>query len=305
MPIGKTASRVRGLRRLKRRASEATLPVETRQVMCIRGLSRRAWLVLPTEQLHGRACVALLSRMCWLHQLLGGSSGRKLYQQPVATFLRECVQAFRGGEGPPPEDGFEPRASLGSNSDGLEPSGGTPRKVGKAAILSGSEDECDDEESTDAPSRHRKVPKRRRPRLGELVTRQVRGFELTYTLGRGPKVLVPTDGPFIERIVKDLQPRSGEAPPASLVSSKNIARDSASSQDKGRVFWRDGGFQIRFQDADGKTRQSRAGLAMPRRSLTNEELTAEEVRETRDKLLLKARREWDRLDHSGSRRFLE
>lgn len=291
---------------LKRFASEPTVPLETRPVMCIRGGRRRAWLVLPTVQVHGRAFAALSSSMCWLHHLLGGYARRGLYQQPVASFVRECVAAFRVGEGPPSSNGLEPSETPGSTEEGDEPRGITPRKVGKAAILSASEDEGDG--ADDASESRSKTPQRirrgRRARLGELVTRDLRGFELTYTVGRGPKVLIPTEGPFIERIVKDLQPRAREpGAPSAASSQETPTATEASSQDKGRVFWRGAGFQICYQDGDGKKRQYRAGLTMPKRGLTNEVLTAEEAGRTKEALLKKARREWNRLDQSGAPRF--
>jgi hypothetical protein len=297
------APRRRNARRLKRIASEPTLLVETAQIMCIRGASRRSWLVLPTQDVHGRACAPLSTRMCWLHQLLGGSARRKLYCKPVALFLRECVEAFRVADGPALADGLEPSATGESKGDAALLSQVSQRKVGKAAILSGSEDEPEAGKDADEPRARRKRPMRRRPRLGELVTRQARGFELTFTLGRGPKVLVPTDGPFIDCIVKDLRPRGGESSPTPPASSQEGVTDSASSQDKGRVFWRGSGAQICYQDADGKARQTRAGLSMPRRGLTHEELSPEEVSATRAKLMEKARREWNRLDKSSAKRF--
>lgn len=288
------APKRRRARRLKRIASHPTLPVETAHILCIRGVSRRSWLVLPTQDLHGRACAPLSTRMCWLHQLLGGSARRRLYCQPVAVFLRECVEAFRAADGPAPSAGLEPSATVESPA---------PRKVGKAAILSGSEDESDAERDAAAPRAPKKLAVPRRPRLGEFVTRQVRGFELTFTVGRGPRVLVPTDGPFIERIVQDLRPRAGEGTPTSPASSQEGLTDSASSQDKGRVFWRGCGYQICYQDAKGKRHMTRAGLSMPRRGLTHEELSPEEALATKASLKDKARREWDRLDQSRRKRF--
>jgi len=204
MAQGQQAPKRRRARRLKRIASDPTLPVETAQIMCIRGVSRRSWLVLPTQDLHGRACAPLSTLMGWLHQLLGGSARRRLYREPVAVFLRECVEAFRAADGPAPSAGLEPSATVESPA---------PRKVGKAAILSGSEDESDAEKDAAAPRAPKKLAVPRRPRLGEFVARQARGFELTFTVGRGPRVLVPTDGPFIERVVQDLRPRAGDGPP--------------------------------------------------------------------------------------------
>ena len=102
----------------------------------------------------------------------------------------------------------------------------------------------------------------------------------------------------------DLQPRALESHPGAEASSgESLAAREASSQDKGRVFWRGVGFQICYRDDKGNKRHSRAGLSMPRRGLTNEPLTNEEAERTKDALLKKARREWNRLDQSGAQRF--
>ena len=277
--------------------------------MCIRGGALRAWFVLPTVEKYGRHFAALSCRMCWLHQVLGGPARRRLYQTPVADFVQECLAAFRDGAEPPSSTGFEPSDSPGSTSEGDKPRCHLPRTVGVAALgISASEDEGDGAEYAEGfePS-DRTPPKPRRgatPRLGELVNREVRGFMLTYTVGRGPKVLIPTDGPFIERIFMDLQPRALESHPGAEASSgESLAAREASSQDKGRVFWRGEGFQICYRDDEGNKRHSSAGLSMPRRGLTNEPLTVEEAERTKDALLKNARRKWNHLDQSGAQRF--
>ena len=309
--VTSTRSRNDSARSLKRYASDPTVPIQTKPVLCIRGGVLRAWMVLPTVELRGRTFAPLSSNMCWLQQLLGGYRRKRLYHAPVACFLQECLAAFRTGEDQQSSNGFEPSDVPANKDEGRVRRDHLQRKVGTAALgISDSEDENAVRDEGFGP-REQTSPKLRRvptARLGELITRDVRGFKLTYTVGRGPKVLIPTDGPFIERIVKDLQPRARErsagSPARSSASSQEgLAATAASSQDRGRVFWRGLGYQIIYSDGKGNRRQSRAGLTLPKRGLTNEPLTEEETLRAKHMLLKKARREWNRLDQSGAPRF--
>ena len=303
--VTSTRSRNDSARSLKRYASDPTVPIQTKPVLCIRGGVLRAWMVLPTVELYGRTFAPLSSNMCWLQQLLGGYRRKRLYHAPVACFLQECLAAFRTGEDQPSSNGFEPSDVPANKDEGRVRRDHLQRKVGTAALgISDSEDENAVRDEGFGP-REQTSPKLRRvptARLGELITRDVRGFKLTYTVGRGPKVWIPTDGPFIERIVKGLQPRACSQGPASASSQEGLAATAASSQDRGRVFWRGHGYQIIYSDGKGNWRQSRAGLTLPKRGLTNEPLTEKETLRAKHMLLKKARREWNRLDQSGAPR---
>ena len=83
-------------RRLQRNSSSDEAPVETKKVMCIRGMQRKAWMVLPVVEVHGRQCVSVSKWSApWLHHLLGGRRRSEKYGVYVANFVAEFVKGFR------------------------------------------------------------------------------------------------------------------------------------------------------------------------------------------------------------------
>ena len=68
-------------------------------------------------------------------------------------------------------------------------------------------------ELEEAPSKvkaPRLQAKQRRPRRVEFVNRRVRGFDFCFTVMPGPRVLVPVEGPWVERMIVDVLPKATE-----------------------------------------------------------------------------------------------
>jgi hypothetical protein len=270
--------------------------LEIQPVVCIKGVVRKDWLVLPVVAVKGVQCAAFSARRGWLHQLVGGRNETAALRAQIRALVQACLAAFKVG----------PASTSGPELVGVEPSApaappvaaGDKVKKGRAAILS----ESDSEEEGDArQQRPKKTPRLCGPRAGDFVKRTVEGIELAFTVSGGRKVLVPVEGPTIQHMAEHLYSRRGEEVAATASTDSS---DAASSQDKGRVFWRAGsGYQVCYQDGEGKKRWTRAGLSMPHRSLTGEPLTDEEHRKTREVLRQKARRLWDSSDCSEAPRF--
>ena len=256
-------------RKLKRNVSCEVTPVSVEQRLCIKGGVRKEWLVLPQERIHGRICVSVTQSTCWLHHMLGGRRGCSEHGGAVSNFMRECLFMFRTSQsaegtadtladqgGATAVDstasGQELSVGAAATSQGMTPASsqvvtagnveGAARKKGRQAIL--SESGSDGEASDEQQKRH--VGKRKQcrvhkeqPKTGEFVCAQVRGIDLTFTIGRGPRVVFPVDGPWIQQVVDELLPRAGEVRSSGRsASSQEDPKSALTELDAGRIMWR-------------------------------------------------------------------
>ena len=294
-------------RRLKRNVTTDALPIEIGKVYCIRGAIRKAWMVLPVQQLHGRDCVSITNSSSWLMHLLGGVRRARDHRGAVANFVLECAELFMKASsqvGPATAENLAPLADEASSQD-------ASAKRPRSRIL-GSDDEADPGVLVpEAPKRGRGRGRRpRRTRRGEWVTLEVRGIPLSFTLLSGPKIVVDMEASLIQRIVDDLLPRRGEARQGLTDEADKTVKQHITRQDKGRLQWRapswraPGSWTVVFLNALGERSSSCAGLRVPRVSLSGEVLNVEELTAAALQLQTKARREWNRLDHSDAERYI-
>ena len=302
-------------RKMRRNASNPDEQVQIQQVHCIRGGARRDWLVLPSMTINGRQCVPVNPFTTWLHQVLNGGCGRNAenpHHGAITNFFKECLQYFKEcvrQESCAPKQGCEPSHAAGSgDAAGCGPSPpGTKR--GRQAVMSDSDS---DEEKEEGSSGHMKraVRKRTIPR-GEFVNAKLRGMSFCFTVISGPRLCVPIDGPWVENMVQDLLSRRDE---------ENQHKCEAASQgrgpkmlltetDKGRIGWRsrtsttEAAWAICFTDKHGVEKWARAGLSVPSTALNGEPIMEEAFLNNARQVLIKARREWNRVDFSGADRF--
>jgi hypothetical protein len=146
------------------------------------------------------------------------------------------------------------------------------------------------------------------------VTITVRNITFECTCKRGRQLLVPICTDHLDRIVQHLLPRSGEESRLTPHDFKHLLKEGADQ----RLAWRIsrsirraapsqglrsetaiGHWIVFYTDADGKDCESYIGLGVPRSSLQGEPLTAEEQMYAAQAVLVKAKREWNRLDCSG------
>ena len=294
-------------RRLKRNVTTDALPIEIGKVYCIRGAIRKAWMVLPVQQVQGRDCVSITNSSSWLMHLLGGVRRARDHRGAVANFVLECAELFMKASsqvGPATAENLAPLADEASSQD-------ASAKRPRSRIL-GSDDEADPGVLVpEAPKRGRGRGRRpRRTRRGEWVTLEVRGIPLSFTLLSGPKIVVDMEASLIQRIVDDLLPRRGEARQGLTDEADKTVKQHITRQDKGRLQWRapswraPGSWTVVFLNALGERSSSCAGLRVPRVSLSGEVLNVEELTAAALQLQTKARREWNRLDHSDAERYI-
>ena len=304
-------------RKLTRNKSNPGTTVEIQPVTCIRGGHRKDWLVLPLKLVNGRQCAGFCPREAWLHQLLNGGCGHGRVNRhvgAVANFFQECVIQFQQSMERPSE-GCKPGHAAGSEgAAGCEPS--LAGQKGKYAVMSASEDEQTEEEvvSHSRPKKRTRCARRqRRTPRGEFITAKIRGMEFCYTIVAGPRVLIPIDGPWIENMIQDLLSRGDET---RKQDSKAVRQDRGPKsllleEDKGRISWRarslttDAAWLISYTTDRLVTRRTRAGLSVPSAALSGEPITDSAFMEKAKQVLLKARREWNRVDHSGAARYSE
>ena len=148
--------------------------------------------------------------------------------------------------------------------------------------------------------------------MGEFVTADIRGCKLCFTVMRGPRILVPIDGPWIDALVQHLLPRAGEAfYSQDLAESQQSPRSLLKNADNGRVVWKQStgstasGWRIQYLDEKGQRRQTRAGLIVPDTTLSGERATGTAWMNNCKHVLAKARKIWDRVDASGDMRYTE
>ena len=314
-------------RRLRRNVSGIGVGVAVERRFCIQGGRRRAWMVLPTLDIGGRACVAFSLNQGWLRNMVQGARTKSSHVGAIANLVNECVDKFRqagpgsepmkGGpgsepmtEGPVPVRGSQAPKAAGQAANTGSSAGQQPLvpKKGKSAVLSDSDS---GHESEQAP--RKKQPRRLRRRgakRGEFLTVEIRGQPVTYTVMSGPRIVVPVDGPWIQHLIEDLVPRAGEQDKmAGQASSQFCAKDLLTDADVGRIFWRassvgsDPGWTIVLGGVDGRKRFKRAGLSVPRCGLNGDTLSDEGFLHNARQVLARARKLWNAEDMSGRDRI--
>ena len=322
-------------RKLKRNVSTEVTPVSLEQVMCIKGGVRKEWMPIPLEFVQGRACVSVTQATCWLHHMLGGRRGCSEHGGAVSNFMKECLFLFRSSESAdrsahPVADqteaatveatasGQEASVVAAASCQGVTPASsqgaqGAARKKGRQAILSES---GSDEEASDAGQK-RNTGKRKQcrvhkeqPKTGEFVCARLRGIDLTFSVGRGPRVVIPVDGPWIQQIVDELLPRAGEVQASGRsASSQENPKRALTELDAGRIMWRpltvstQPAWTIVYHNADGEKKETRSGLQVPLKSLCGTELSGRDFHEAAVQVLNKARKLWNELDRTDKDRY--
>ena len=297
-------------RRLTRNKSDAEEPVEIQQVTCIRGGARKSWLVLPLKTINGRQCAGFAPYTSWLHQLLNGGCGHsrgEAHVGAITNFFKECLAKFKESsrqQGPEPIQGCEPSHAQGSGAG----------KKGRAAVMSDSDDDKEEDEAASQirpKKRARAARRERRTPRGEFITSKIRGMEFCYTIGVGPRVFIPINGPWVENMIQDLLSRRDEVRKHGDKAESQGGGPSSllTDADRGRICWRartstvEAAWQICFTNAHGVMKNARAGLAVPSTALSGEPITESAFLDNARQVLKKARREWNRVDHSGGERY--
>ena len=311
-------------RKMRRNASNPDQEVEIQQVTCIRGGARKDWLVLPLMIINGRQCAAFSPLVPWLHQLLNGGCGRTntngAAQSPhvgaITNFFKECLDKFSECSRPKdcqPKQGCEPSHAAGSgDAAGCEPSP-AGKKRGREAVMSDSDSDEEKGEDSGHMKRTKTAVRQRRTPRGEFVNAKIRGMSFCFTVMAGPRVCVPIDGPWVQNMVQDLSSRRDEPGKhkCEVVSKVRGPKSLLTEEDKGRICWRsrttttEAAWAICFTNKHGVEKYARAGLSVPSTALNGEPITEEAFLDNARKVLYKARKEWDRADHSGADRFAD
>ena len=175
-----------------------------------------------------------------------------------------------------------------------------------------SDSGSDEEKEGGSGHMKRAVRKRTIPR-GEFVNAKLRGMSFCFTVISVPRVCVPIDGPWVENMVQDLLTRRHEENKhkcevaSQVLGPKSLLTDA----DKGRICWRsrtsttEAAWAICFTNKHGVEKWARAGLCVPSRALSGEPLRDDAILSNAKQVLIRARREWNRLDESGADRFDE
>ena len=320
----KFTSGLRAKRKLKRNSSSSGYPVEIESIACIRGGMRKEWLVLPLEDVNGRSCVCFSQEKCWLHQMVTGFgvvTSKESHRGAIGNLFMECCEAFKnhlGGDGlqPSPLQDHVPaqassQAGAGNDANGMQMVE-IPKKKGRLAILSDSENDSDNHSEEKQSSRKRRRPAStgRRARRGEFVNVELRRKPFTFTVLSGPRVFVPVDGPWVANMIEDLLPRAGEkARKGPVALSQLQPKTWLSEAEKVFIAWRPASrttadsWAVRYTDKRGVKRWSRRGLVVPRTSMTREPVSDETFLANARAVLVKARRYWNSLDQSDDPRL--
>ena len=286
--------------------------MKVESITCIRGGARKRWLVLDTVQAMGRECVSIGSTKPWLHTLLAGNMSMSNYYHAINNFVADCFDAVnRGKRGPPGSAKNVPPVPLQDKPDGGAASS-QGMKRGRAAIFGV------DDEPEDPPNAIVQRKRRLRAKVATgFATVKVRNIEILCYCRRGRQLLVPVGTDDLDRIVQHLIARAGEGPRptpggfADLLERTDenyitwrIARRprTASSQAVGSAS-PVGHWTVHYTDKDGKACETTIGLGVPKVSLTGDHLALQEQMQAARLLLVRARREWNRLDCSSSSRF--
>ena len=293
-------------RKLKRNVSQETMPVTVESVKCIRGGMRKHWCVLETTEHLGRECVSIKSTQKWLHSLVNGQLHNSRYHNAISNFVSDCVEAFdQKTEGPSASSQGAPPVPLEDQPAGAS----TPSQAASADrgdFFRERTPDSEDEAPAIGPKKARRVSTTRASSKG-WATISVRGMEITCYAGRGRQLLVPVDTGDVDRIVQHLLPKAGEDARASESNFITLLEES----DVKLIWWRKapvssqgcGCWVVNYTDKDGNTATFRSGLTVPRENLTGEMMERQEQMDAASKVLVKARREWNRLDCSKRARF--
>ena len=313
-------------RKMRRNASNPHQPVQIQQVTCIRGGARKDWLVLPLMTINGRQCAAFNPHKTWLHQLLNGGCGHRAdgispHVGAITNFFKECLQKFKESSrqnGCEPKQGCEPSHAAGSGDAagcGASPQG---KKRGRQAVMSDNDSDeegapgCEPKQDSKHMKRFKAAPRKPMTPRGEFVNAKIRGMSFCFTVMAGPRVCVPIEGPWLENMIQDLLSRRDEKNKynrSADVSNKGGPKSLLTEKDKGRIAWKSqttttaAAWAIRFINKHGVEKCLRAGLSVPSTSLTGEKIDEDAFLENARQVLIKARKEWDRADHSGADRF--
>ena len=270
-------------RKLKRRLSRGSLPIEVKDVTCIKGGSCRMWQVVPVVEYLGERCVAIVSSHRWLHTLLMGQMHRSVYTGAIINFVDDCRLAMQrlgaASSGAPATS----HAAAATNPAAAKSNAAKP--AGRKAVF-GSEDESsapDQEATTRSPDEEKPrleakkedVSARKKKRGGYkpsckgFDTISVRDITIKCARGRrGRRILVPLAGGHVDKIVQHLCARGGEPRRQGPAEAMKMLLSEVDAQ---VITWRaqggttnqeHGHWEIRYQDADGATRISRAGLGV-------------------------------------------
>lgn len=311
----KIAMAGRARRRLRRNTSAALLPVETKSVVCIRGAVRKHWMVLPVHDIGGTTSCLISGRTRWLYQMLCGHNGPKVYRGAVRNFLEESLRIFRSTRAEPAEgrglepsaQGSEPTGQRAEQANPPAPPKPPPERKGRAAVMSDSDSEgggAMEKPGGLAAKNVRVSGVRGKPRRGDWVTISIRGFALQLTVVRGPRLAIPVEGPWLQRVISDLHPRAHEASSQGEKASLGLEET-----DRGRIRWRgesatnSASWVVTYSDGQGRMRDFRAGLTVKGHGVTGERLTLDAFRANAKRLLATARAHWNRLDCSGAERY--
>ena len=306
-------------RKMRRNASHPDEAVQIQQVTCIRGGARKDWLVLPLMTINGRQCAAFNPHKTWLHQLLNGGCGHRAdpsspHVGAITNFFKECLQKFKESSrqnGCEPKQGCEPSHAAGSGDAagcGASPQG---KKRGRQAVMSDNDSDEENEQDSGHMKRTKAAPRKRMTPRGEFVNAKIRGMSFCFTVMAGPRVCVPIEGPWLENMIQDLLSRRDEKSKykCEAVSQVRGPTSLLTEKDKGRIAWKSqttttaAAWAIRFINKHGVEKWARAGLSVPSTSLTGEKIDEDAFLENARQVLIKARKEWDRADHSGADRF--
>ena len=292
-------------RNLKRNVSQETIPVTVESIKCIRGGMRKHWFVLETTEHLGQECVGIKSTQKWLHSLLNGQVHNSKYHNAISNFVSDCVEAFHqqtqrpsasSQDAPPDPLESQPAGASASSQAAL---------VGRAAIFRNRTSDSEDEAWASSKKGCRVSTTRASSKGWASIS--VRDMRITCYAGRGRQLLVPVATDDMDRIVEHLLPRAGEAARASEFDFSKLLEES----DEKLICWRKaparsqgcGGWQVNYTDENGNSAISRSGLKVPRRNLTGGMMKEREQMDAACQVLVKARREWNRLDCSDRARF--
>ena len=170
---------------------------------------------------------------------------------------------------------------------------------------------CEPRQDSGHMKRTKAAPRKRIPPRGEFVNAKIRGMSFCFTVMAGPRVCVPIEGPWLENMIQDLLSRRDEKNKykSADVSDTGGPKSLLTEKDKGRIAWKSSttttaaAWGIHFVNKHGVEKWARAGLSVPSTSLTGEEIDEDTFLENARQVLIKARKEWDRADHSGADRF--
>jgi len=291
-------------RKLKRNASKDHLPVEHKEVTCIRGGVCKQWQVVEITEKLGVDCVSISRKAPWLHNMLHGQLHNSKFHGAIANFVSDCAEKARQASdeaacegGAAPSQGSEAHvcASAGPSVGRVAAS---PAKLGRKAVF----DESSESEEEAGTPRKKTDPKLQKTsgeakKRGGWVTVDVRGESFKCCLGPGRRMLIPLkDG--LDRAVKHLARRAGEAPYSEQQDFFNLLAEG----EEAVIAWRPdrqknlgsgglaGAWSIVYQDASGHAVRSQKGLAV--RSSDDPRTQAQEAM----RVLRKARLAWNEQD---------